>query len=405
MALPRIHLVVGTRPEAIKMAPLALAMRRAGLLDPVLIATGQHQEMVAQALAAFDLVPDVCFSLDRTTGEQSELVAQLCPMLDRLLLEQRSEAVVVQGDTTSALAGGLAAFWRRVPLVHLEAGLRSGDLDAPYPEEANRRMLAVVTALHLAPTRRAVDALLAERTPPERVLLVGNTVIDAVLDVAGRKTPIDDPRLAAIDGEVAAGRARLMLVTAHRRESWGAPLDRILAAVDTIVRARPDLRCVLPAHPNPAVREQVHRALRDTPRTVVTEPLPYAALCRLLSRAALVLSDSGGIQEEAPSFGVPVMVLRHVTERMEAVHAGCARLVGSETDGLVRSALATLDGELMTTRPPNPFGDGRAAERSAQAVAALLGRAPAPAQFVPPIAFDTPAQRFRFGRPPRTKTA
>jgi UDP-N-acetylglucosamine 2-epimerase (non-hydrolysing) len=404
VTLPRVHLVVGTRPEAIKMAPLVLAMKRAELLDPVLVTTGQHSEMVEQALSAFDLEPDTRFRLNRVSGDQAELVGQLCPMLDQLLGEQDSAAVVVQGDTTSALVGGLVAFWRRVPLVHLEAGLRSGDLTAPFPEEANRRMLGVVADLHLAPTRRAVNALLAEHTPLNQVSLVGNTVVDAVMDVASREVPFTDPRLAEIDHRVATGEARLMLVTAHRRESWGAPLDRILTAVDTIVRCRPDVHCVLPAHPNPLVCDQVHRALSTTPRTVVTEPLPYATLCRLLARASLVLSDSGGIQEEAPSFRVPVLVLRDVTERMEAVYAGWATLVGSDTDRLVREALTVLDGHHTLPRAGNPFGDGRASVRSAQAIAALLGKAPPPSQFVPPAFEDVDTNRVSSGRSARAAT-
>ncbi|WP_028926379.1 non-hydrolyzing UDP-N-acetylglucosamine 2-epimerase [Pseudonocardia acaciae] len=382
MSVPVVHLVVGTRPEAIKMAPLAIELRRAGLLRPVLVATGQHPAMVGQALAAFGYVPDAVCRLERASGEQAELVAQLAPKLDTVLA-RGSAAVVAQGDTTSALVGGLVAFWRRLPLVHLEAGLRSGDLAAPFPEEANRRLLGVLADLHLAPTRRAVRALLAEGVPAERIMLVGNTVVDAALRVAAGARPPRDPRLVEVDREVGAGRARLMLVTAHRRESWGPPLDRILAAVDAIVRARGDVRCVLPAHPNPAVREQVERALAGTPRTVVTDPLPYPELCYQLARAALVLSDSGGIQEEAPSFGVPVLVLREVTERMEAVQAGWARLVGSDTDRLVAEALGVLDGATRRPAAGNPFGDGRAGARGAQAIAALLGLAPAPELFEP----------------------
>jgi UDP-N-acetylglucosamine 2-epimerase (non-hydrolysing) len=386
---PRVHLVIGTRPEAVKMAPLALALRRAGVLEPVLVATGQHPTMVAQALEAFGLVPDVVCALHRTTGEQAELVAQLVPALDAVVAGG-SAAVVVQGDTTSALVGGLVAMWRRVPVVHLEAGLRSGDLAAPFPEEANRRLLGVFADLHLAPTARAADALRAEAAAvgagTDRVLLVGNTVVDAVLEVAATVTAADapapqDPRLAAVHEAVTAGRSRLLLVTAHRRESWGPPLDRVLAATRQVVDAHPDLVCVLPAHANPAVRAQVDAALGDHPRVVVTDPLPYPELCRLLARAALVLSDSGGIQEEAPSFGVPVVVLREVTERMEAVDAGWAQLVGTDTARIVAAVKGVLDGDRGVPRTGNPFGDGRAAERSADALAWLLGRGERPADF------------------------
>lgn len=381
MTQPQVHLVVGTRPEAVKMAPLAAALRSAGLVRPVVVATGQHTSMVTQALAAFGQHPDTMLALDRRTGEQVELVAELAPALDRVLAHDGSAAVVVQGDTTSALVGGMVAFWRKVPLVHLEAGLRSGDLASPFPEEANRRLIGVLADLHLAPTLRAAAALRREHVADDRVLLVGNTVVDAVLAVAAGPQPFDDPRLSRIDDLVTAGDSRLMLVTAHRRESWGEPLDHVLAAVEQIVDEHPDLHCVLPAHANPAVRAQVDRALAAHPRVVVTGPLPYASLCRLLARSAVVLSDSGGIQEEAPSFRVPVLVLREVTERMEAVEAGWAQLVGTDTARIVAAAKGVLDDTTVVPASGNPFGDGHAAERSAEAIAWLLGLGPCPAAF------------------------
>ncbi len=355
------------------MAPLVAALRASGLVEPVVVATGQHTTMVGQALAAFGQRPDVTLELDRRTGEQVELVAELAPTLDRVLAVDGSAAVVVQGDTTSVLVGGLVAFWRKVPLVHLEAGLRSGDLAAPFPEEANRRLIGVVADLHLAPTRRAADALAREHVPADRVVLVGNTVVDAVLAVAASNAPLEDARLAEVDALVADGRARLMLVTAHRRENWGGPLDRVLAAVEQIVDEHPDLRCVLPAHANPAVRAQVDWALGDHPRVVVTDSLPYGALCRLLAAATIVLSDSGGIQEEAPSFRVPVLVLRELTERMEAVDAGWAQLVGTDPARIVAAAKGFLDGLWAAPACGNPFGDGASARRSAAAIGWLLG--------------------------------
>jgi UDP-N-acetylglucosamine 2-epimerase (non-hydrolysing) len=368
------------------MAPLASALRASGLVDPVVVATGQHTTMVTQALSAFGQRPDVTLALDRRTGEQSELVAELAPALDRVIVADRSAAVVVQGDTTSVLVGGLVAFWRKVPLVHLEAGLRSGDLSAPFPEEANRRIISVVADLNLAPTRRAADALAREHVPADRVLVVGNTVVDAVLAVAANRHPLDDPRLVETEALVSDGLARLMLVTAHRRENWGAPLDRILTAVEQIVEERPDLRCVLPAHANPAVRAQVDRALGEHPRVVVTDPLPYAALCRLLAVSSIVLSDSGGIQEEAPSFRVPVLVLRDLTERMEAVEAGWAQLVGTDAARIVAVAKEHLDGTRELPGGGNPFGDGAAAGRSAAAIGWMLGLCDRPAEFDAPVA-------------------
>ena len=387
MNRPQVHLIVGTRPEAVKLAPLAAALRASGVVEPVLVATGQHTTMVTQALEAFGQRPDVMLELDRSTGDQVELVSLLAPALDRVLAADGSAAVVVQGDTTSALVGGLVAFWRRTPLVHLEAGLRSGDLAAPFPEEANRRLVGVIADLHLAPTRRAAAALLREHVAADRVLVVGNTVVDAVLHVAGsRTTGTGDPAIDAFLDPAGSGtpQGRLMLTTAHRRESWGEPLDRVLEAVEQILDEHPDLRCVLPAHANPAVRAQVDAALRGHPRVAVTDPLPYAVLTRLLATSTVVLSDSGGIQEEAPSFRVPVLVLRDVTERMEAVDAGWAQLVGTDSARIVAAAKEVLDGTYDLPVGANPFGDGLSGQRSADAIAWLLGLGARPADFAVP---------------------
>jgi UDP-N-acetylglucosamine 2-epimerase (non-hydrolysing) len=373
-----IHLIAGTRPEAIKLAPVAVAMRAAGRLKPVLVASGQHTTMVTQALAAFDLVPDITLPLKRVTGSQSELLTEMIKQLDELFEERRPAAVIVQGDTTTTLAGALAAFWKRIPVVHLEAGLRSGDLDSPFPEEANRKLVGQLAALHLAPTTLAATNLLTENVNAANVLITGNTVVDASLHVASKEVPFTDERLTA-----AVANGRLVLVTAHRRESWGEPLDRILAAVRRIVAAYPDVHVVLPAHANPAVRAQVEAGLAGVPRVTVTDPLPYAELARLLSMAYLALTDSGGIQEEAPTFGVPALVLREVTERVESLNAGCARLVGTDEDLIVAEAARLLDDRELRdsmTASGNPYGDGQAAMRTEQAVAALLnlGRLPEP---------------------------
>ena len=378
MSLPEVHLVGGTRPEAVKLAPVAIAMRRQGVLAPVLLASGQHPAMVSQALAAFDLAPDITLRVDRGTGSQAELLTEMIRRLDELWQTRTPSAVIVQGDTTTSLAGALAAFWRRIPVVHLEAGLRSGDLDSPFPEEANRRLVAQVASLHLAPTPLAAMNLLDENIATGDVVITGNTVVDATLMVAGRKLPYQNPAVAAVRRSSAN---RLVLVTAHRRESWGEPLDRILAAVRRLVQRYPDIDVILPSHPNPAVRAQVEAALSGVDRVTVTDPLPYPDLSRLLSEAYLVLTDSGGIQEEAPSFGVPALVLRDVTERVESLHAGCAALVGSDTEVIVAEAAALLDDRARRdamTAGGNPYGDGFAAERTAQATAALLGLARAP---------------------------
>lgn len=369
-----VHLIAGTRPEAIKLAPLVPALRDEGL-EPVFIASGQHPTMVHQALGAFGLKPDVTLNIDRRNGSQAELVAALTVALEDHWSSPPG-AVVVQGDTTTVLASAMVAFWAKTPIVHLEAGLRSHDLSAPFPEEGNRRLVGQIAHLHLAPTVDARANLEREGIGPDRVVVTGNTVVDAVLDIAAQGRTVDDPLVDEFVRRARAKRSRLLLVTVHRRESWGAPLDRVLGAVQTLLNRYQDAEVVLPAHPNPAVRQQVHTALGSHPRVLVTEPLAYPTLVAVLAASTIVLSDSGGIQEEAPSFGVPVIVLRDVTERMEAVNAGCAVLAGTNAQTIVDVAARLLDDpaeRAAMVAGGNPFGDGKAAERSAAAIGWILG--------------------------------
>jgi UDP-N-acetylglucosamine 2-epimerase (non-hydrolysing) len=408
---PTVLLVAGTRPEAIKLAPVAERMAASGLLTPCLVAGGQHPSLVDQALAAFGRRPDITVRLDRRTGSQPELLARLAERLDPVVAASGAAAVVVQGDTTTTLAAALVAFWRRIPVVHLGAGLRSYDLGAPFPEEANRSLVARLAALHLAPTAEAAANLRREGVAAADVLVTGNTVVDAVTAVAARRAPYTDPRLVAVDAAARARAERLLLVTVHRRESWGRPLDDVLAAVRELAAGRQWLRVVLPAHPNPAVRAQVDAALAGAERILVTDPLPYSDFAQLLSVSHLVLSDSGGVQEEAPSFGVPVLVLRDVTERVEAIDAGCARLVGTDPGRVLVEASRLLDDQEARAgmvAAGNPFGDGRAAERSARAVAHLLGLAERPEELQRSVASLRPrnASAFRrvFAQPLRRRT-
>jgi UDP-N-acetylglucosamine 2-epimerase (non-hydrolysing) len=364
--MAEILLLVGTRPEAVKAAPVVLGLAEHPTLWPALVHSGQHADMVEQALVPFGLAPDEVLRLSRETGGQAELFAGLLPQLDSVIARRAPAAVLVQGDTSTALAGALAAFWRGVPVVHLEAGLRTGDLTAPFPEEANRQLVARIAALHLAPTEAAAHALHAEAL--SGIVVTGNTVVDAALLTASLDAPAVNPDLLAV--ERAGG--RLVLVTAHRRESWGAPLDSVLGAVATLVERHPDVHVLLPVHPNPAVRAQVYRVLGGVPRVTLTAPLAYPDLVRVLRRAALVLTDSGGIQEEAPSFGVPVLVLREVTERMEAVAAGCAWLVGTDRVRILVAAERVLRERLRVPLHSNPFGDGLSAQRVVAAIAELV---------------------------------
>lgn len=364
-----VLLLAGTRPEAIKIAPVAIALAERAGPRPIIIHSGQHGDVVDQALTPFGLTPDERLAVRRSTGSQAELLAAMLPSLDDVIRRWAPAAVVVQGDTSTALAGALAAFWRSVPVVHLEAGLRTGNLAAPFPEEGNRQLVSRIAALHLAPTLAAADCLRAESPACPEIVVTGNTVVDAARLIAKQNRPPSDRRLAA-DG------VRLVLVTAHRRESWGAPLDRILHAVGRIADEHADVRVVLPAHPNPDVRAQVCRVLGRHPRVWITDPLDYPDLVWVLRRCALVLTDSGGLQEEAPGFVVPVLVLRETTERREAVDAGQAWLVGSDPARIVTRARRLLASRPHWPADENPYGDGKAAARVVDALESLLRRNP-----------------------------
>ncbi len=371
--MKEVLLVAGTRPEAVKIAPVALALADHPVLRPLIVHSGQHEGMVEQALSAFGLKPDIVLDTPRVTGSQAELLAALVPAFDQVLRVRDPAVVLVQGDTTTALAGALAAFWRGIPVAHLEAGLRTGDLAGPFPEEGTRQMIARIASVHFAPTDDAASALVGEALSAAEIVVTGNTVVDAVRRVADADLPVRDPALAALEEELDAGADRLVLVTVHRRESWGEPLERVLRAVRAMVDRHPDVRVLLPVHPNPAVRSAVRRVLGGHARIVVSEPLDYPDLVRALRRAALVLTDSGGIQEEAPSFGVPVLVLRESTERMPAVDAGCAWLVGTDTTRILAEAGWVLGSRLRLPPGHNPFGDGRAAFRVRGALERLVG--------------------------------
>lgn len=370
----RVWLVGGTRPEAVKLAPVVLAMQSLQSIYPVVVSTGQHPRMFHQGLAAFDLLPHVELAVDRENGGPAEFVARTIELLDAQLETGPPACVIVQGDTSTALAAALASFWRAIPVVHLEAGLRTYNLSAPFPEESNRRLISTLTRLHLAPTESAAANLSAEGVHPARIQVIGNTVVDAVLAVAARNGDPSNRALADL-AQRSSPDSRLLLLTAHRRESWGAPLRSVLAAVRDLVARHRQLTVVVPTPPNPAVASDVVTALTGQERVIVTDPLDYPDLVWVLQRCALVLTDSGGIQEEAPSFGVPVIVLRDVTERTEAVDAGWAVLAGTDRRCVVDIASRFVEESQIRPRvpaPENPYGDGFAASRAAEAVAALI---------------------------------
>ncbi|MEU4443900.1 UDP-N-acetylglucosamine 2-epimerase (non-hydrolyzing) [Actinosynnema sp. NPDC050801] len=371
--MKEVVLFAGTRPEAVKIAPVALALADHPVLRPIVVHSGQDTGMVEQALRAFGLSVDVELDAPRATGGQAELLACLVAEFDRLLRTREPAVVLVQGDTTTALAGALAAFWRGIPVAHLEAGLRTGDLAGPFPEEGTRQMIARIATLHLAPTDDDAAALVGEGMADRRIVVTGNTVVDAVRRVAAADLPARDPDLALLERVLDGRSERLVLVTVRRRESWGEPLRRVLGAVRAIADRHPDVRVLLPLHPDPGVRAAARDVLGGHERIVVTEPLDYSDLVRALRRSVLVLTDSGGIQEEAPTFGVPVLVLRETTERVSAVEAGCAWLVGTDPIRIVAEAGWVLGARLRLPVGHNPFGDGRAAARVRGALERLVG--------------------------------
>lgn len=367
--------VWGTRPEAIKVAPLVLAIERSEVLDGVTVVTGQHREMLDQVNAVFGIVPDHDLDVMSAGQSLSQVFARVLERLDEVLVAEAPDAVVVQGDTTTSTAAALAAFHRRIPVVHLEAGLRTGDLTSPFPEEANRVVTSRIAALHLAPTPTSRDNLLAEGVGATAVVVTGNTVIDALLQVVDQPVEHADPRVAAIAAADPA-RSPVLLVTTHRRESWGEPMRGIGRALGEIARAFPDVTVLLPAHRNPLVRDAVLPNVAGLANVVVTEPLAYAEFAHLTRRAHVVLTDSGGVQEEAPSLGKPVLVMRETTERPEAVTAGTVRLVGTDPARIVAEVSRLLtdpEAHAAMARATNPYGDGEAAARSVAAIESMLG--------------------------------
>lgn len=384
-----IMVVYGTRPEAIKMAPLVAALERSSDLEPLVVVTGQHRQMLDQVNELFGIVPR--HDLDILAARQSleQITVRALEGLGEVIRAERPDVVAVQGDTTTSFVGALAAFYARIPVVHLEAGLRTADATSPFPEEINRRLTSQVASLHLAPTATSRDNLLAENVSPDRITVTGNTVIDALLDVVDRRVPYDDPALEGLHGRP------LVLVTSHRRESWGEPMARSARAIARLARRHPDTVFVLPAHLNPAVREVLLPPLRELDNVVITEPLPYGQFSRLMQDSTLILTDSGGVQEEGPSLGKPVLVMRESTERPEAVEAGTVRLVGTDEQAIVDEVSRLLEDEVhyrTMASAVNPYGDGRAAYRSVAAIEHFLGLGPRPADFAP-AAMTTFAQR------------
>ncbi len=360
----KVMVIVGTRPEAIKMAPVIKALREADI-NTLVCATGQHREMLAQALEVFSIKPEI--SLDVMSPGQSlnVLSARLLMELDHVLAQERPEWVLVQGDTTSALCGGLAAFHRGIKIGHVEAGLRTGDLSSPFPEEANRSLLARIVNRHFSPTNATRQTLLDENVPSERIDVTGNTVVDAVQMALQLLTdkPMSNDLKALLEQ---ANEKPFILITCHRRENFGGPLEEICHLLKRLSMRYPNYQWVFPVHLNPNVQEPVQRILAGLPNLSLLSPVNYLTSLRLIARSALVVSDSGGIQEEAPSFSVPVVVMRSHTERAEGIKAGFATLAGQSAENIEAAVSDWLDHterrESLRSRP-NPYGDGNAAKR------------------------------------------
>lgn len=367
-----IVVAYGTRPEAVKLAPIIQSLRASESLHPIVAVSGQHREMLDQINALFDITPDHDLDIIAPGQTLTGITTRALTGYSKFLDEHPAAAVVVQGDTTTTFSAALAAFYHKIPVVHVEAGLRTDNRYSPFPEEVNRRLTTQLTTLHLAPTPLNRANLLRDGVEESSIRVTGNTVIDAFLDVASRGQAVG---IAPVDEAVAEGR-RVLLVTAHRRESWGEPMRAIGRAVARLARQFPDLLVVLPAHRNPLVREQLLPPLEGIPNIVVTEPIDYGPFSALIAASTLVLTDSGGVQEEAPSAGKPVLVLRDTTERPEAVHAGTVSLVGTDEDEIVARSSRLLDDPAAyaaMARAVNPYGDGKAAARSVAAIEALLG--------------------------------
>jgi UDP-N-acetylglucosamine 2-epimerase (non-hydrolysing) len=357
--------MVGTRPEAIKLFPVINRLKAETSATVKVCATAQHRQLLDQVLKLSNIVPDIDLDVMRANQTLDQLTARLLQNVGEVLDRVRPGRVIVQGDTTTAMASALAAYYRRIPVSHVEAGLRSGDIYAPWPEEVNRKIIGTIADQHFAPTARAADALRAENVPDGRIHVTGNTVVDALL--AAKKIVDSDPRLASRWDSIrlAHHNRRVILVTCHRRENFGAGILGIADALQTILQ-REDVVIVLPLHPNPNVADVLSERLSGHSRVELITPQDYTDFVGLLSLAYVVLTDSGGVQEEAPTFGKPVLVMRDTTERPEGVEAGTARLVGADRDRIVGETFRLLDDDnhySAMSRAHNPFGDGRASER------------------------------------------
>jgi UDP-N-acetylglucosamine 2-epimerase (non-hydrolysing) len=380
-----VAVVFGTRPDAVKMAPVVHRMAADKAFNCITIVTAQHREMLDEVLELFEIKP--AYDLEVMTEGQTltDVTTRVLERMSSVLEDAKPDVVLVHGDTTTSTASALAAYYQKLPVGHVEAGLRTDTIYEPFPEEMNRRMTGVIATHHFAPTPTARHNLLAEGKTPASIVVTGNTVIDAFLWVNARLQPGDVPEV---------GTPRMLFVEAHRRENLGEPLAQICRALKAVVEAHPDLTIIWPVHPNPAVVEVVRRVLDGVPRVRLVQPMSYRRLVAAIGRATLVATDSGGLQEEAPCLGRPVLVLRRVTERPEGIVAGTLRLVGTDERAVASQLNELLDDRAAydhMAKASNPYGDGKAADRIAQALLAHYRGASAPEEFDPSLPPTLPA--------------
>jgi UDP-N-acetylglucosamine 2-epimerase (non-hydrolysing) len=368
----RVMCVFGTRPEAVKLAPVVHALKASQKLEPIVVLTAQHREMLDQMLRWFDIEPDFDLDVMRPRQTLPELTARVLTGVDETLTKFKPDALLVQGDTTTVMSAALAAHYHKIPVGHVEAGLRTNDRYNPFPEEMARRLTTRLASIHFAPTQGAVQNLRNEGIT-ENVVVTGNTVIDALFETIAKLNghPIDN----SLYGNTDFDKYKVLLVTAHRRENWGDSMSQIARALRQIADEFSDVQILYPIHKNPIVRESIEPVFAGHPRLVLVEPLDYVPFVQAMRKCHFVLTDSGGIQEEAPSLGKPVLVLRDNTERPEAAEAGAAKLVGSTQEGIVDAARALLKDNALYERMAgvvNPFGDGSAAKRIVEALENFL---------------------------------
>lgn len=370
--MKQVMVVYGTRPEAVKVAPLIMALERSSELSPVVVSTGQHREMLDQVNNWFGIHPDLDLAVMRPGQSLTALASSILSGLPEALDRVKPDAVVVQGDTSTVAMAAITCFYSELPVVHLEAGLRSGDIHSPFPEEGNRKIVGQLAALHLAPTAESRANLLREGVNSASIAVVGNTVIDALQWTSEKPVKFTDERLLA----AAQSGRKAVLITAHRRENWGDRMVQIGRAIARLAVLYPERIFVFPAHRNPKVREAVSPSFLGLDNVLMIEPLDYPEFVHAQKWADVILTDSGGVQEEAPSLGRPVLVLRENTERPEAVDAGTVKLIGTDADRIVSETRALLDEPALyaeMSRAVNPYGDGQASARSVAAISELLG--------------------------------